>query len=199
MSSVAQVLGFAVEPHPLRDAFLRWQCRVRQMTMRDKMGRPDEGMCPELTLAGDTEPLGAIITVLNKLPTHSMVPEFQHMVKRTHDPAGRRDKALQLFSETYYQKSVEFSDTLTSSFPPNSPGAAKIREAERVTLTFEAYAQKFTLECKVWALTKGNALYQATWWHNHLFNPDLSGDAVILGFEPDWDASTAEPPIGGRG
>ncbi len=187
-----------MEPHPLRDAFLRWQCRVRQITMRDKMGRPDPGMMPELTLAGETEPLGSLITVLNKLPAHSQVPEFKHMVRRTHDPSQRRDKALQLFSETYYQKSNEFSDTLTSSFPAKSPGAAKIREAERVTLVFEAYAQKFTLDCKVWTLTQTNALYQATWWHNHLFNPDLAGDAVILGFEPDWNASSAEPPVGGQ-
>lgn len=196
MSSVAQVLGFPTEPHPLRDAFLRWQCRVRQMSMRENMGRPGDAVTPELTLAGAAEPLGSIITVLNKQPSFSLVPEFKHMVKRTNDPAQRRDKALQLFSETYYQKAKEFSDTLTSSFPPDSPGAEAIRDAEYATLRFEAYAQSFSLYCRVWRLTPANALYQSTWWHNHLFNPDLSGEAVILAFEPDWEKSSANPPVG---
>ena len=141
--------------------------------------------------------MGHIITVMNKLPAYSKTPEMQHMVKRTFDPAQRRDKALQFFSETYYQKAREFSDTLTASFPAKSEGAAAIRAAERVTLTFDAYNQRFDLDCKVWSLTPANALYQATWGHNHLFNPDLPEDAVILGFEPDWDASSSEPPLSG--
>lgn len=193
MSSVAQILGFDIEPHPLRDAFLRWQCRVRMIAMRENMGRPDDAITPSLTLAGANHPIGHIITVMSKLPPFSKTPEMRHMVKRTFDPAQRRDKALQFFSETYYQKAKEFNDTLTAVFPAGSEGAAKIRAAERVWLTFEAYAQTFTLDCKVWTLTQNNALYQATWWHNHLFNPDMSEDAVILGFEPDWQTSSANP------
>jgi hypothetical protein len=193
MSSVAQILGFQPEPHPLRDAFLRWQCRVRMMSMRENMGKPDDPIMPSLTLQGDTEPMGHVITVMSKLPQYGKTPEMQHMVKRTFDPAQRRTKALEFFSETYYQKSKEFSDILTSSFPVNSQGAKAIRDAEKCKLKFEAYSQVFELECKVWTLAKTNALYQATWWHNHLFNPDMQDDAVILGFEPDWEKSHADP------
>lgn len=198
MSSVAQILGMPTEPHPMRDAFLRWQCRVRMMAMRDGMGRPDDAVTPALTLSGQAEPMGHIITVMSKLPPYSKTPEMKHMVKKTFDPAERRAKALEFFSETYYQKAKEFSDTLTAVFPKDSAGAATIRAAETVTLCFEAYAQRFDLVCKVWTLTQANALYQSTWWHNHLFNPDMSEDAVILGFEPNWDASTSEPPLGMR-
>jgi len=192
-SSVAQVLGMTPEAHPMREAFLKWQCRVRQISMRENMGRPDDACTPELTLAGDSEPLGHVITVMSKLPAFSKTPEFKHMVKRTHDPAQRRDKAIELFSETYYQKGREFSDILTATFPPDSEGALKIRRAGECTLTFDAYNQRYELQCKVWRLARKNPLYQATWWHNQLFNPGLSGEAVILGFEPDWDASSADP------
>ncbi len=193
MSSVAQILGFAPEKHPMRDAFLKWQCHVRQIAMRDNQGRPDGAVMPELTLAGEVEPMGHIITVMSKLPMYSKTPELKHMAKQTHDPAQRRDKALQFFSETYYQKGREFADTLTATFPANSPGAAAIRKAGQVTLTFEAYNQRFDVACKVWKLAKRNPLWEATWWHNHLFNPDLTADLTVLAFEPDWNASTSEP------
>ena len=193
MSSIAQVLGVTPDPHPLRDSFMRWQCRVRQMAMRDNQGRPDSAITAELTLPGADEPMGSVITLISKLPQYSKTPEMQHMVKRTFDPAQRREKALEMLSETYYQKAGTFADILTATFQPNSPGADTIRKAGRVSLHFAAYGQTFDLECKVWKLTRKNAFYQSTWWHNHLFNPDMSQDAVILGFEPEWAASSADP------
>lgn len=178
---------------PLRDAFLRWQCRVRQIAMRDRMGRPDGAVTPALTLAGAAEPMGHVVTVLSKAPAHSKTPELMHMVRRTADPAQRRDKAVEYFSETYYQKPREFSDILTATFPPGSKGAAAIRAAGGCRLDFEAYAQRFALVCRVWRLTEAHPLHAATLWHNLLFNPALPPDTVVLGFEPDWAASSADP------
>ncbi len=191
-SSTARLLGIA-DAHPLRDAFLRWQCRVRQMMMRDEMGRPGDAVMPSLTLAGAAAPMGHIITVLSKLPGYSVVPEMRHMVQRTQDPAAVRDAALKFLSAGHFQKAAEFSDILTATFPPGSDGAQTIRRAERCTLTFEAFSQRYDLACRVWKLTTKNPLWQATYWHNALFNPSLSAETVILGFEPDWDASSADP------
>ena len=192
-ASTARLLGLSPEPSPLRDAFLRWQCRVRQMMMRDKMGRPDSGVMPALTLQGETEPMGHIITVLSKGLAHSKTPEMRHMAQRTNDPASTREAALKFFSEFYYQKASEFSDILTATFPPGSAGAATIRRAGRCTLSFDAFNQCYDLECRVWKLTAKNPLWQATYWHNALFNPSLPADTVILGFEPDWKRSSADP------
>ncbi len=177
----------------LRDSFLRWQCRVRQIMMRDGQGRPDDAITPALTLPGDQAPMGHIITVMSKGPQYSATPEMRHMARKTNDPALCRDAALTFFSEYYYQKAAEFSDILTATFPPGSPGAAKIRQAGHVTLTFEAYGQRYGLLCRVWTLAQHNPLYQATYWHNLLFNPGLAADTIILGFEPDWARSTADP------
>jgi len=179
----------------LRLGFLRWQCRVRQMAMREAMGRPTEGITPALILPGAEEPMGHIITVMSKDPRHSKTPEMRHMAQRTNDPAQRREAALRFFSETYYQKAEAFSDLLSATFPPGSEGAAAIREAGHCRLVFDAYAQRFDLTCRVWRLAEHHPVWQATYWHNLLFNPGLPADTVILGFEPDWQASSAAPPV----
>lgn len=193
--ATAKLLGQYTQPQPMRDAFLRWQCRVRQIMMRDDAGRPGEGIMPAVTLAGTDAPLGHIITVMSKSPAHSKTPEMRHMATKTQDPAAIRESALKFFSEFYYQKASEFADILTATFPPDSAGAKQIRRAETATLTFDAFGQRFDLKCRVWKLTEKNPLWQATYWHNRLFNPGLPETTVILGFEPDWDASTSEPEI----
>ncbi|MBL4768752.1 MAG: hypothetical protein JKY94_13770 [Rhodobacteraceae bacterium] len=189
MISVAATLGHNLIDHPLKKSFLRWQCLTRQVMMRDNMGRPDDAITPAVVLAGSTEPLGHIITILNKAAGHSVVPEMQHMLRKTNDPAQVRDAALQFLSETYYQKPAEFSDILTSTFPPGSQGAATIRGADRCVLLFAAYGQTWELDCKVWRLIAPNPLYEATLTHNRLFNPALPDETIVLGFEPDWDKS----------
>ncbi|MEM6932786.1 MAG: hypothetical protein AAF526_04285 [Pseudomonadota bacterium] len=193
MLALGLPINLRPEAEALRTAFLRWQCRVRQMLMRENQGRPGDPIMPAVTLAGESQPLGHIITVLNKAPGHDKVPEMRHMVQKTHDPLQRREAALRLFSETYFQKTDTFSDVLTATFPPDSPGAARIRAAEHATLTFDAYSQRFDLACRVWRLTDKNPLHTATWWHNLLFNPTLGNGIVVLGFEPDWERSSADP------
>ncbi len=195
MTSLASQFGLSQSNHPLRKAFLRWQCRVRQMSMRDNDGRPDNGIMPDVILPGESEPLGAVITVLNKAPSYSVTPELVHMAAKTNDPAQRRDQAIRFLSAAYYQKAGEFSDILTATFPPDSPGAAKIRKAGSCTLVFEAYSQRFDLNCKVWKLARHNLLYQATMAHNKLFNPAIPPETVVVGFEPNWEECTSDPKI----
>lgn len=189
MNSIAATMGQSFVDHPLKKSFLKWQCLTRQIMMRDNQGRPDDSIMPSVVLAGETEPMGHIITILNKSPGYSLIPEMQHMMRKTHDPADIRNAALTFLSATYYQKAAEFSDILTSTFPPESQGAAQIRAADRCTLMFEAYGQSWQLDCKVWQMAAHNPLYEATMTHNRLFNPALPNESVVLGFEPDWSAS----------
>ncbi len=195
MSSVASQLGESYSDHPLRKAFLRWQCRVRQMSMREQDGRPDDAIMPAVVLPGEAEPMGHIITVMSKSPGYSVTSELVHMSAKTNDPAQRRDAAIRFLSAGYYQNAVEFSDILTATFPPGSEGAAKIHEAGECRLIFDAYAQSFDLTCKVWRLAEHNPLYQATVAHNKLFNPAFAPSSEVLGFEPIWDRSTSDPVL----
>lgn len=195
MTSLAATYSLDHGDHLLKSVFLKWQCRVRQIAMRDHDGRPDDAIMPAVILADEAEPLGHIITVLNKLPRYSVTAELRHMARKTNDPAQIRDQALRFFSATHYQKHKEFSDCLTATFPPASPGAAKIRAAGACRLLFDAYSQQFDVACKVVRLEKQDPLYTATWAHNRLFNPALHPGAEVLGFEPDWENSSADPAV----
>ncbi|RKT32729.1 hypothetical protein BXY70_2077 [Roseovarius halotolerans] len=195
MSSLATQFGQTFSDHPLRKAFMKWQCRVRQMAMRESEGRPDDAIMPAVLLTGQAEPLGHVITVMNKAPGYSVTPELLHMAAKTNDPAQIRDQAIRFLSSAYYQRAEEFSDILTATFPPGSPGAAQIHESGECRLLFDAYAQRFDLTCKVWRLAPHNLLHQATMAHNGLFNPQMPPDTVVLGFEPDWGRSSADPEI----
>ncbi len=180
------------ERHPYEIRFLRWQCRVRQMAMRENAGRPSDGITPAVFLPGAQEPMGHIVTVLSKRDPYSKTPELIHIAKRTNDPAQRREKALEYFSETYFQKADEFSDVLTASFAPDSDGASAIESAKNCSLVFEAYGQSYQLHCNVKSLPADHWLYQATWWHNYQFNQHLHPQSVILAFSPVWDRCTFE-------
>ena len=193
MSSVASIFGQTYVNHPMKDKFIKWQCHTRQMMMRDNQGRPDAAIMPEVYLAGRDASIGALITILNKLPSYSQTPEMLHMARKTNDPAQARSQAIQFFSATYYQKFRQFSDVLSATFRPGSGGAAQLMEASSCRLVFEAYAQRFDLDCTVTPLAQQSALYQATMAHNRLFNSGLSSETIVLGFEPDWEKSTATP------
>ena len=83
----------------LRDHFLGWQCRLRQISVRQEGGRPSEGMCPHVRLADED---ASRITVL-VLPAdlEATADRFQHMARRTHDPAERYKAALTFLAAGY--------------------------------------------------------------------------------------------------
>lgn len=197
VSALSSFQSLPPEATALREAFKRWQCRVRQMAMRTEQGRPGDAITPSVHLEDRAQPFGHVITVMSKSGPYSVLPELQHLGKSTFDPAQRRDKALTFFQASYYQKHREFDDMLTATFQARSSGAIAIAKASPVRLKFDAFNQHFDLACQVRQLTEKHPLHQATWWHNFLFNPQLEPDCIILGFAPDWTESLAHPPIGG--
>jgi len=102
-TSVVQVIKKLPKNGELMEQFMRWQCRIRQIAMRENEGMPDDSISPAVTLLGESEPLGQIITIFSKWGEYSKTPEMMQMVKATNDPAQRRDKAIRFFSEMYYQ------------------------------------------------------------------------------------------------
>ena len=181
-----------------RKAFLGWQCRARQVAMRERQGRPDGAAAPTVRINGAAATVGRIITVLNRLPEHSVLPEFRQMTKQTMDPAQVREAALRFLSAGYYQNSGRFSDVLTATFAVNSLEAAKLVKAGRCRLEFNAHSHGFSLDCLVSGLDRSHPLHEATRLHNSFFNPALPPDVRILGFQPDWSASQMSvPALGG--
>ena len=191
MQADANVVRLDGANEQLRDRFLRWQCRIRQIAMRRHDGRPTSGMTPLVRVLD--EPVTRVVTVLCKRPEHSVIMELRHLARRTHDPAERRENALMFLAERYYQAAREFSDNLTASFPSDSETAARLLESRECRLDFEQFNQRYRVHCAVRRLSEHNPLREATFWHNVLFNPRLAADCAILGFEPDWRRSEAEP------
>ncbi|MDE0305885.1 MAG: hypothetical protein OXI87_13560 [Albidovulum sp.] len=178
----------------MREAFIRWQCRARQLAMRESGGKPDGSAIASARLLPETESFAEIITVLPRSPDFSVVPEMKHMFQRTNDPAERRENALRFFAAGYYQNARKFTGALTATFGPGSKVSRRLLAVGRCALSFEAFAQRFDLACAVRSLPIGDALREATVWHNLLFNPGLRPNSDILVFEPDWASCRANPP-----
>lgn len=175
----------------LRDEFLGWQCRIRQIAVREMGGRPSSGMRPAVaTMAGD--PIADAITVL-------IVPEepwesaqlFRHQYLRTQDPVERYEKALEITSASYFQRPREFSDVMTALFGPGSSLAARLVELGRCVLDFSQYSQSYRIPCAVERLPQDDGFYQATFWHNSLYNPAIPAGVEIVAFTPDWSRASA--------
>lgn len=177
----------------IRDHFLGWQCRVRQHAMRFDNGRPSAGMRPAVYRPG-----GELIT---RALTVLIVPEepdehtdfFRFQVQKTPDPRTVYEKGLSYLQSTYYQQPKLFSDEMTALFMPGSDLAATMSGAGEVLLEFDALAQNYKMMCAVRKLGAREAAFQATIWHNRMFNPDIPNGAVILGFKPQWRSAQAHP------
>lgn len=171
--------------------FLGWQCRVRQYAVRRQAGRPPQGSLASVTLDGRFA--GRINTVMCKLEPERITAEFRFMVQKTHDPRAVHENALNLLGERYYQIPAEFDDRLTAIFAIDSDLAVRLLSAGRCELGFSQGNQDFTLVGVARDCEPGSTEYEATYWHNRLFNPSLPGRVRVVQFETDWDRSGSSP------
>ena len=170
----------------LRAEFIGWQCRVRQLAAREDGGRPSTGMRPRVLGENGEELAPAMVTVLIEADPVSSTQQFRYLYLQTQDPNERYDKVVESLQGGYFQEPARFSDVLTALFGPGSALAARLVREERCVLEFEQYTQGYRVPCRVARLAVTHAFYQATYWHNRLFNPNLPADAEVLGFTPDW-------------
>lgn len=179
-------------PLPIRDHFLSWQCRLRQEAIRRQGGRPSPGMRPRV-VREDGGLIAAVITVLIVLKDPAASADaFRHIVRRTHDPCERYQAGLGALASAYYQHPENFSDVLTALFPADSEVAATLVAEARCVLDFQQHGQGYSIPCVVSELPEDDPAYQATCWHNYLFNPALPPAIRVLAFSPDWAAATVK-------
>ena len=157
--------------------------------------RPSSGMRPRVEIQRSESQLGSIVVLIVKREPEETTAALRHMVRRTHDPAERYDSALRVLSATYYQRAKEFSDEMTALFGPSSETANRLLAARECILDFEQYNQRYRLPCSVRNLPDTDPAFQATYWHNSLFNPHLPRGISILAFTPDWARGQADPPV----
>jgi hypothetical protein len=170
----------------LRDDFFGWQCRIRQLSVRQGGGRPTPGMRPRV-LAGDGDEVcsGIVVLIVEHEPADNTAL-FRHQYLRTNDLIERYDKVLEILAGSYFQQPGRFADVLTASFAPDSAVAKRLLNHGRCVLAFEQYAQAYRLPCDVTELAPADDFYQATYWHNRMFNPNMPPGLRVLAFTPDW-------------
>jgi hypothetical protein len=177
----------------LRDHFLGWQCRIRQIAMRQDEGRPSSGMRPKVFTRDGQELSSGVIVVLVPRDPEQSTTFFRFQAQRTHDPRQTYEKGLEYLQATHFQHPKSFSDEITALFVPKSALADRLLEAGECLLAFEQFSQSYRMFCKVRALDPQEPAFEATFWHNRLFNPNLPGEVAILGFQPDWHSAQADP------
>lgn len=170
----------------LRDDFIKWQCRIRQRSVREHDGRPSPGMQPRVLDAAGKELAAAITLLVIETDPRQRTALFRHQFLKTHDAAERRAKAIEVLAAEHFQHPGLFSDTMTALFGPQSALAGRLLAERRCVLEFAERGKAVRLPCDVAELAKAHASYQATYWHNHLFNPNLPPGIRILTFAPDW-------------
>ncbi len=189
--TVKNVVRHQLAASALRGHFLNWQCKARRNAVRKNAGKPSASMCSSIVV--DNVTLIQIIFLINKHEHCSTVPEFRHMVLRTNDPKKRYDSGLEFLAADYYQDKEEFTDQLTALFGPTEPLVSYLDQHRNCTLEFNQTRQHFSLPCEVASLDPSSYLYQATYWHNQLFNPLMPPGIRVLAFKPDWSLAIAEP------
>ena len=175
----------------LRQAFLGWQCRLRQLAVREGEARPTEGMRPNLTVAG--QDAGAVTVVITPLEPKTSTDEFRHIVRRTHDPRERYEAALRYLQSSHFQDPRHFDDRLTAIFAIEAELPQMLSGRDDCVLEFEQFSQRYWLTCSAELLDADDQAFQATYWHNALFNPKLPAEVQVLSFKPDWSKARAEP------
>ena len=176
----------------LRDHFLGWQCRIRQLAIRQLDGQPMPAMQPAVW-SRKGAPLSQRMTILIiKAKPAESTAYFRHQLQRTHEHGEARAAGLAYLAADYFRDPRSgFSDEMAALFPAASLTPAPCSPPGRV-LDFDQYSQRYRISCKVRRLKGDDPARQATLWHNRLFNPNVPGDAEVLGFR-DWKSAEADP------
>lgn len=164
--------------------FLGWQCRLRKRSMRELEGRPTPGMTAGVhSVSGGEEQSRLNFLILHR-DAADRTAEFRHIVRKTPDPSQWRKNGLRILCELHYQHQDEFRENLTALFALDSALAAALLEAGQCRLKFAESSVEHGFDFDVRALSRDDEAFQATYWHNHLFNAALPGGVQVLEFSP---------------
>lgn len=110
--------------------------------------------------------------------------EFKHIIHKSQDSAEWVKNGLRILAERYYQDEFVFSDELTALFGTDSALADALTKAGQCHLKFAEDSIQQAFDFSVREMGEEESSYQATYWHNHLFNASIPGRVRILGFTP---------------
>jgi hypothetical protein len=164
--------------------FISWQCRLRKLSMRELGGRPTLGMSAGVCSISGGEVKSQMNFLIVKQDSESISSEFRHIIRKTQDSAEWVKNGLRILAERHYQDDFNFSDELTALFGTDSSLADALTLAGQCHLKFAEDSVEQAFDFSVREMDGEESAFQATYWHNHLFNASIPGQVRILGFTP---------------
>lgn len=164
--------------------FLSWQCRLRKLSVREHAGRPSLGMSAGVYSVSVDKEKGRMNFLIVKQDSELVTSELRHIVRKSRDPGDWIKNGLRILSERHYQDEFNFSDELTALFALDSSLADALITAGECNLRFIENSIEYEFEFSVREIEQQASAFQATYWHNHLFNPSIPGKVRVLGFTP---------------
>ena len=170
----------------LQQEFVGWQCRIRQIAVRNHEGMPMPAMRPRVSTRKG-EVLAPALTML-------LVPEevgpslafLRFQVQKTADHTQTRNAVVGYFAGEFYQLPELFQDEMTAVFAPGSELATRMIKLKEVLLDFSQYNQSYRMFAKVRQLSANDEDRDFSLWHARAFNPNIPNSSIVLGFKPDW-------------
>jgi hypothetical protein len=167
--------------------FISWQCRLRKKSMRELGGRPSEGMSAGVHSIKGGEEKSRMSFLLIKQESDLVTSEFRHIIRKTQDSAEWVKNGLRILSERHYQDDFDFSNDITALFNLDSSLLNALTTAGKCQLKICEGSIDYAFDFKVNELEKEDSHFQATYWHNHLFNPTLPGQVSVLRLSPIFE------------
>lgn len=173
-----------MEPAEQYQRFIAWQCRLRKMSMRELGGCPTAGMSAGVySIAGGEEQSRINFLIVRKDP-QERTDEFRHIVRKSPDSSEWVKNGLRILSELHYHEDNRFDNQLTALFSLDSEVAYALIKAGQCHLKFAQDSIEYAFDFDVSSLNQNDDKFEATYWHNRLFNPTLPGKVRVLGFNP---------------
>lgn len=164
--------------------FIAWQCRLRKLAMRERGGRPSAGMSAGVHSVAGGDEQARINLLINRADCTDRTREFRHIIRKTHESSQWVKNGLRILAELHYHETDQFVNELTALFSHDSSIAYALLKAGQCQLRFAEASIEHVFDFDVYSLGQDDELFQATYWHNHLFNPTLPGKVRVLAFKP---------------
>lgn len=164
--------------------FISWQCRLRKMSVRELGGQPTAGMSAGVVSISGGEEQSRMNFTLVRRNSRERTDEFRHIVRKSPDSSQWVKDGLRILSELHYHEEKEFDQQLTALFSFDSTLAYALIKAGQCHLKFAQDSIEYEFDFDVVSLDQEDDNFQATYWHNRLFNPTLPGKVRVLGFNP---------------
>ena len=164
--------------------FVIWQCSLRQRNFRMFGGKPSEGTIAKIINLKSNKEICDIRSVLIEKNCLNTAKMFEFMIKQTHEPELRFDKAIKFLSSEYYNHPENFEGSFTATFDKNSDIFKKLLKIKKSNVQFFERETGFVFPVTISKLKKNDPRWQYTFWHNFFFNPALNENIEILFFRP---------------